>query len=102
MSGKPQIGIQFSNPVIYQIQVLGKVHQGIWDYFEGKIDHIEEDENGQVTTSLSVHVRDQTELSGLINLLYDRRHVLLLVKMSRLHHKETPSENSENMAPQQK
>ena len=86
MSGIPQNGIQFSNPVDYQIQVLGKVHQDIWDYFEGETDHIEEDEYGRVTTYLKVHVRDQTELSGLINLLYDRRHVLLLVQISRIHH----------------
>ena len=102
MSGALQSELQFSNPCHYHIQILGNIHQDLCDYFEVEIDHIEKDENGQVTTSLNVHVRDQTELSGLINLLYDWRHVLLLVKMSRPHHEETPSENSENTAPHQK
>lgn len=92
MSGELQKEIQFSNPCHYQIRVLGIVHQDLWDYFEGKIDCIEEDKNGRITTSLSVHVRDQTELSGLINLLYDWRHVLLLVKIRKPYHEEIPSE----------
>lgn len=82
MSDVLQNKIQFSNPCHYYLQVLGNVHQDLWDYFEGEIEDVEEDENGRVITSLSVYVRDQAELSGLINMLYDSRHVLLLVKIN--------------------
>ena len=76
--------IKFSQPGIYQIQVLGNVPPGLWDFFDGETDCISIDKNGKVTTTLKMHVRDQAELSGLINMLYDWRLVLLYVKMEGL------------------
>ena len=73
--------IRFSQPGNYHIQVLGSVPPMLWDYFEGETDQVSEDENGTVTTTLKMHVRDQAELTGLINMLYDWRLVLLFVKM---------------------
>lgn len=83
MCDVPQNDILFSTPGDYRIEVLGKVDPDIWDYFEGGIDEVKEDKNGRVTTSIRVHVLDQAELSGIINLLYDERLVLLCVKIAR-------------------
>ncbi len=76
--------IKFSQPGIYQIQVLGSVPPELWDFFDGETDRISIDKNGKVTTTLKMHVRDQAELSGLINMFYDWRLVLLYVKMEGL------------------
>ena len=73
--------IKFSQPGIYHIQVLGIVPKEFWDYFEGETYQVSADINGKVMTSLKIPVRDQTELSGLINMLYDWRLILLSIKM---------------------
>lgn len=73
--------IKFSQPGNYYIQVLGIVPTVIWDYYEGKTDHLSTDESGNVTTTLKMYVRDQAELSGLINALYNWRLVLLSIKV---------------------
>ena len=59
---------------------MGKVSHEIWYYFNGETEQIKEI-NGQVITSLKIHVRDQAELAGLIKMLYDWQHVLLMVKI---------------------
>ncbi|MEZ5199673.1 MAG: hypothetical protein R2764_25815 [Bacteroidales bacterium] len=73
--------IKFSNSGVYQIRVLGKVCPEIWDYFQGEIVRISECKSGQIYTLLKVYVRDQAELSGLINILYNWHLVLLSVKI---------------------
>ncbi len=74
--------IRFSGSGIYHIKVLGEVSREIWDYFNGEIDQIKK-KNGQVITSLKIHVHDQAELAGIIKMLYDWQRVLLLVKRER-------------------
>ena len=73
--------IKFSHPGNYQIQVLGSVPPKLWDFFNGETDQVSEDGDGKVTTSLKIYVRDQAELTGLINMLYEWRLVLLSVRM---------------------
>lgn len=84
MSDTQHKQINFSDPGIYHIRVQGNVRQELWDYFEGETGQIKKDESGQVITTLKIQVHDQAELSGLINLLYDWRLVLLSVKMDGL------------------
>lgn len=79
MNDKINKGVSFSNSGTYHIRVLGNVCQELWDYFDGETEQVEEDNNGQITTSLRMHVRDQTELSGLIRMLYDWHLVILAV-----------------------
>lgn len=76
--------IKFSNPGIYHIQVQGHIRQELWDFFDGEVDQIIKDDNRQDTTTLKVQVRDQAELTGIINMLYDWRLVLLSIKMDGL------------------
>jgi len=78
-------GISFSNPGIYHIDVLGNVLLNLFDHFDGEIGQVIEDEDGKKMTSLKVQVRDQAELSGLINMLYDLHLVLLSVNMETLN-----------------
>ena len=62
---------------------MGQVCPEIWSYFNGETEQKKEDK-GQVTTSLKAQVRDQAELTGIINMLYDWQHVLLMVKLEGL------------------
>ena len=73
--------IKFSHPGNYHIQVLGSVPPKLWDFFNGETERVSEDGDGKVTTSLKIYVRDQAELTGLINMLYEWRLVLLSVRM---------------------
>lgn len=74
----------FINPGLYRIQVQGKVRQELWDYFEGETALISCDLDGQVTTDLKIRVRDQAELIGLINMLYNWQHDLLSVHLEKV------------------
>ena len=74
--------IKFSEPGNYRLQILGRVNPDLWNSFEGRIDAITSDNEGEVTTTLSLNVRDQVELSGFINMIHDRRLVLLSIKMT--------------------
>ena len=76
--------IKFSNPGNYLIKVLGNVRSELLEHFEGEIVQVSEDENGKLISSLKINVRDQAELSGLINMLYEWRLVLLFVEMEGL------------------
>lgn len=76
--------IKFNNPGIYYIKVLGNIQSELLGHFEGEIVQVKEGENGQLISSLKINVRDQAELSGLINMLYDWRLVLLSVEMDGL------------------
>ena len=80
MSDNSPSEIKFSGPGIYHIKVMGEVSHEIWDYFNGETEQIK-NLNGQVITSLKIHVRDQTELAGLIKMLYDWHVILVLIKM---------------------
>ena len=86
MKDKSHGEIKFSGPGIYQIQVMGEVSQEIWNCFDGETEQIEKVED-QVISSMKVRVRDQAELAGLVKLLYDWQHVLLLVKIERQEEK---------------
>ena len=72
---------KFCIPGIYHVQVLGNLHQELLDYFEGEIELVSGEKNEKVTTSFKIHVRDQAELTGLLNMLYEWRYVLLAVKI---------------------
>jgi hypothetical protein len=49
------------------------------DHFEGVVDSVEDIGEGKVSTSIIVNVRDQAQLCGIINILYDHRLVLISV-----------------------
>ena len=81
MSYKPREEIRDLQRNRYRIEVLGKVRPEVLDHFDCEIDRITEDKTGAIVTSLLVHVRDQAELTGVINLLNNWR--LLIVSVNR-------------------
>lgn len=87
--------ISFSNPGIYRIDVLGNILLNLFNHFDGEIGQVIEDENGMIITSLKVRVRDQAELSGLINMLYNLRLVLLSVNVERCSKNKNHNQFSE-------
>lgn len=73
---------QQSTKVFYYVQVKGKVSQELWDYFEGQTEVVSSNSEGECMTDLKLYVRDQAELLGLITMLYNRRHVLLSLRIA--------------------
>lgn len=60
-----------SSEAFYQITVHGELSQNVMEYFEGmKIESIH-NEMGEKTTVLAGKVKDQGELIGILNKLYD-------------------------------
>lgn len=80
---------KFSHPGTYHIQVAGSVSPALWNYFEGEVEQVSQDKRGNVKTSLLIRVRDQAELTGLINLLYNYQLILLSVKVDGLNDDST-------------
>ncbi len=74
--------IKFSEPGTYRLEVQGKVHPEVWNHFEGKTYGETMDSEGHITTTLNLHVRDQAELSGFINMIHDWRLVLLSIRLA--------------------
>jgi hypothetical protein len=56
---------------------LGNLSEDILELFEGVVDNVEDIGERKVATSLIVDVLDQAQLCGIINILYDRRLVLI-------------------------
>lgn len=81
MPNKVQKEIRVPELNRYRIEVLGTVRPEVLDHFDCEIDRITEDKTGEIVTSLLVHVRDQAELTGVINLLNNWR--LLIVSVNR-------------------
>ena len=82
MSARFHRKILFSEPGTYRLKILGRVQPDLWNYFEGQTDNEVINAHGQIMTTLYLHVRDQVELSGFINLIHDSRFVLLSMKMT--------------------
>ena len=73
---------KFTYPGVYHIRVSGKVRIDLMDYFRGlEKREVKEQKSGQHETSLIIQVRDQAELIGLINMLYNWQHVILSVSL---------------------
>ena len=70
--------LKFSNPGIYHIQVIGNFPKNLLENYDVEIENLEE-KSGKTTTSMRIEVRDQAELTGIINAIYDSRLVLISV-----------------------
>lgn len=81
MSDKIANEITFSKPGVYHIQVLGEICGDLRENFEIETEQVIVDKNGKIVTTLKIQVRDQAELSGLINTLYNRKLILLSIKI---------------------
>ena len=64
----------------YRIVVQGRIDESWSDRLAGMRITAGEFENGTPTTHLFGHLRDQAQLSGVLNCLYDRHLAILLVE----------------------
>lgn len=81
----PPDSLKFVNPNcsgIYFILVSGNVSNELTEYFDGiAINKLANAEKGVVESELILEAHDQAELIGLINMLYNWRHVLLNIRL---------------------
>ena len=71
--------IKFSNPGTYQVEILGNAPAELWENFVGEVVKTTTNKNGQIISTLRFYVRDQIELSGVIDSLFRQRRILLSV-----------------------
>ena len=76
-----QAHVRFSNPATYRILILGTISQELWEHFKGDLENVIANEEGQPVSTLKFFVCDQIELSGIIDTLIRRHHVLLSVEL---------------------
>ncbi|GAB2487499.1 hypothetical protein GCM10027164_16130 [Algoriphagus taiwanensis] len=73
---------KFSYPGLYSIRVSGKIQKDLLEYFQGiEKSVVEVNDTGNSITHLAINIRDQAELIGLLNMLYEWQHVLISVKL---------------------
>ncbi len=73
--------IKFGAPGIYKIEVSGTLDRKWADRLAGMQITSRVDKDGHMITILTGNLRDQAQLSGVLNSLYDMHMPILLVKM---------------------
>ena len=77
---RQEIDISFDRPAIYRIAVKGRIDQ-LWSEDLGGMDiRVEAQEDEPVITILTGQVRDQAELMGILNSLYELHMTVLSVE----------------------
>lgn len=72
--------LKFIEPAKYLITVQGKLPESITEFFQG-IENFLVTETGQSTiTSIKIRIKDQAQLSGIMNTFYDWRFPILKVE----------------------
>ncbi len=72
--------IKFSGPASYTISIQGSLSEELLSYFEGIKVKSEKKSDTAIITTLECRIKDQSELSGIINTLYEWRYPILLVE----------------------
>lgn len=68
--------VSFDSPAHYQIVVKGKINGDLLDLL-GAHEKQQEIYGGKIKTTISIYVKDQAQLSGILNTLYDLQHTIL-------------------------
>lgn len=72
--------VKFSGPAYYTISVQGKLNPKLFDSFE-EMKIIEDKTIDDISiTTIAGRIKDQTQLSGIINTIYDLGFPILLVE----------------------
>ena len=79
-SGNSQHDLSFEKPGKYRINVLGKLAASWSERLGGMVITTSTTQDGQTVSSLVGHLRDQAQLSGVLNSLYDLHFPILLVE----------------------
>ena len=63
--------VRFSGPAEYIIIVQGKLPEAIMENFEGIENFTVTETEQHITTSFKINIKDQAQLSGIMNTFYD-------------------------------
>ena len=72
--------IKFNGPATYKIKVQGILSETFLSSFNGIKSSTEKDLENKYVTTIEIIIKDQAELSGIINSLYEWRYPILLVE----------------------
>lgn len=86
---RPQLVLTMAQPLVYRIEVQGRIEPRWFEWFEGMEIQPVTREDAAVKTSLSGTLPDQAALLGLLLKLYDRGYVLLQVVCLELERERT-------------
>ena len=81
MEHNPRIGSDNSSMLIYQITLKGKLDTHWEEWFNGTIVSMTYDSQDSSKTILTLQVRDQSELLGILNYIHGLNLSLLQVKL---------------------
>lgn len=68
---------KFCHPAIYQIRVEGVLGGDFWEIFVGNSELVDQDNEENCNTKITVRITDQAQLNGMLNTLYDWHFTLL-------------------------
>ena len=69
MENEQEMAIGMTSAGNYQVVIAGRLDKGWEDWFNGTQDQLESSRPGSPITTLNCHVRDQSELLGVLNRL---------------------------------
>ena len=72
--------IKFNGPATYKIKVQGILSETFLNSFDGVKCSTEKELGNKYVTTIEIKIKDQAELSGIINSLYEWRYPILLVE----------------------
>lgn len=72
--------IKFSGPAEYIISIQGNLSESLASNIGGLRNISVDETDKNITTSIRVKIKDQAELSAVMNTLYEWRYTILLVK----------------------
>jgi len=72
--------IKFNGPAYYTISIQGSMSDKILSYFEGIKIKSEKKSDTTIITTVECRIKDQAELSGIINSLYEWGYPILRVE----------------------
>ncbi|MDB4584713.1 hypothetical protein N9164_16300 [Draconibacterium sp.] len=77
---EPKIKVKFSGRATYRIKVQGKIDQSWSDTLGGMRITTEKQSENDFETTLEGAIKDQSELSGILNALYEMHLTVLSVR----------------------
>jgi len=81
MENEQEMAIGMTSAGDYQVVIAGRLDKGWEDWFTGTQDQLENSQSGSPITTLNCHVRDQSELLGVLNHLNSLNFPIISVRL---------------------
>lgn len=81
MENEQTMDIGMTSAGNYQVVIAGRLDKGWEDWFNGTQNPLESNQSGSPVTTLNCHVRDQSELLGVLNRLNSLNFPLISVRL---------------------